>query len=459
MIIISPAQSFVDFNGTPVDCKGFEVDVALPAYANFGIKFQFSVLDELVPTSTIFKAAICNADCETIYNPDYEVIHICNRFTLNLSGTIISDEDFPIYIPTYTPAPYQPLIPSGFYDRAGLMTAISDAYEYALPGFDFIDCCASEVPTISGIDAQIHGEGSVLELRLSTFFASGYVDFPTTSMDGYIGVEECFRYCIMSEADEGGMILGCSNLFKRIFDPCYTTVFNYYNEENSYGFKYIVYAPNQITENQIRLFVNFGKPLYNINENIFRQSNEVQKRLSTNISRTWAGNVSYMSDDQHLKLVILLKSDYLFVQHMNKNIDRRMIQIGEYTPEFTEGQHVNDPYPASFNILDFPNAYTNNNCGFNCGVEVLDSCTIIISPGGNVSKYKIEFTIPTGDMAIGATTYTNSNFIGAADVEVYREGLIQYLSGTNYYSFDTLTGEITVFPEVVAGERFSIWAI
>jgi len=64
-----------------------------------------------------------------------------------------------------------------------------------------------------------------------------------------------------------------------------------------------------------------------------------------------------------------------------------------------------------------------------------------------------------GDMGIGATTYTNSNLIGASDLEVYREGLIQYKIGDNYFSFNSGTGTVTVFPPVSVNERFSIWVV
>lgn len=455
MIITSPTTSFIDFNGTPVNCTGEETELALPVFDNFGTKFQFSALDELVPNSTIFYVAVCNTECVTIYDPSYEAIHICNRYVLNIAGTPLADADFPLTVNAYSPAPYQPLIPAGVYSRSALLAILSDGYDFNIPGFDFITCCPDEIPTISGISVTRATGGGEVDLQMNSFFASAHVNFPTTAMTSYVSIGQCFRYCILNAAKQ---VIGCSNLFKRISNPCYTSVFNYYNEENSYGFKYVVLPDGSITENEIRLYIHFNKPTFEIVENIARQSNNVLKRVSTIVQRQFIGNVGYYSDDQHYKIVIMLKSDYLHVLYDNGNINRRMAQTGEYSPEYPDTNTYMSA-PASFSITDFTRTVVNNNCGFSCGVEILDECTVVVSPGGNQSKYHIEFTIPTGAMAVGATTYTDTNLIGASDVEVYREGLIQYKTGDNYYSFVSATGVVTVYPAVTALERFSIWAV
>lgn len=454
MIVSSPSTSFIDFNGTPLNCKGDEIDLALPAFDNFSAKFQFSILDELVPNNAVFYAAVCNSSCVKVYDPNYAAIHICNRYVLNIAGIPLVNTDFPITVNAYSPAPYQPLIPAGTYDRVSFLSVLSDQYDFTFAGYDFVTCCPEDVPTVSGISVTRASGGGAVSLQMTSYFASAWVDFPATSMNTYIAIGQCFRYCILNAAKQ---VIGCSSLFMRIYDPCYTTVFNYYNEENSYEFKYIVLPDGAVTENQIRLYVNFNKPTFEIEESITRQSNQILKRTSTVVQQVFQGNVGYYSDDQHRKIVVMLKSDYLHVNYANGNINRRMGQTGDYSPEYPD-DNIYVAAPASFSIVDFTRSLTNNNCGFACGVEILDPCEST-SPGGNPSKYHIEFTIPTGAMAVGATTYTNSNLIGANALEVYREGLIQYLTGDNFYSFNKITGTITVFPAVIAQERFSIWVV
>jgi hypothetical protein len=449
-MIGSPINSFVDFNTPNVDCSGDERDVALPIYDNFGVKFQIKISDELIPADTVLYAAACSEECELIYDPNYEVISTCPRYKFVTNAGVLTDADFPILVGNYAPDPGQPQVPEGSYTQQELLDIIGTTYDTNLPGFDFYSCC--EVETITGIVVFLGGAGSAKELRLNVYYGYGYVNFPTTSMNGYVLPNECFRYCILNE---GKAVLNCSNLFYRILDPCYTTVFNYYNEENAYDFKYVTYddsGTDRITENQIRIFVSFQKPEHLIEENVFRRSDKVQQRLSTLIEKEWQGDTGYFSGDQHDKLVAMLKHDYLNVKYDSQNINRRMTQIGAVDKVFPD---INNPvtYPAQFKIRDYLYSYTNNNCGFNCGVELVDDCV-----GGGVTpecpdKWSDEFILVDDQAEI-----QDDNMIGLPQegIEVYREGLFQYTSGANFYSLNSATGTVTLTPVGYAGERVAI---
>lgn len=449
-MIGSPINSFVDFNTPNTDCLGDERDVALPVYDNFGIKFQIKISDASILVGDPIYAAACSEECELVYDPNYEVISTCPRYKFVTNDGPLVESNFPLLVGNYAPAPGQPQVPEGLYNQQEFLDIIAQTYETDLPGLDFYNCC--EIPEITGIVVFLEGAGSAKNLDLNVYFGYGYVNFPTTNLDGYILPNECFRYCILNEEKA---VINCSNLFYRITDPCYTTVFNYYNEENAYDFKYVVYddsGTDRITENQIRLFVTLQKPEHLIEENVFRRSDKVQQRLSTLIEKEWQADTSYFSSDQHDKLVAMLKHDYLNVKYDSQNIDRRMTQIGAIDKVFPD---INNPvtYPAQFKIRDYARSYTNNNCGFNCGVELVEECE-----GGGVTpecpdKFSIEFT-----MSEGQETYQNDNLIGltADQMEIYREGLLQYTTGINYYSTDPLTGTITFVPVGYGGERIAI---
>jgi hypothetical protein len=449
-MIVSPINSFVDFNTPGTDCLGNERDVSLPVYNNFGIKFQIKIEDELLPVDTVFYAAVCDEDCETIYDPGYEVIPICSRFKFWTNDGALDDSMFPLLVGNYSPVYGQPQVPEGLYTKEEFLQIISDTYEVDLPGYDFYSCC--DLIPISGIVVFFNGEGFAKSVSINEYYGYGYVNFPATNIAAYVQPNECFRYCIL---DEAHTVQVCSNLFYRIADPCYTTVFNYYNEENGYDFKYVVYddaGTDRITENQIRLSVSFLQPTHLIEENIFRRSDKVQQRLSTLIEKEWQGETSYLSVTQHDKLVVLLKHDILHVKYDNYNIDRRMTQIGAPEPVFPEVKNF-PTYPVTFKIRDYAYSYTNNNCGFNCGVELVDSC----EDGGGVTpecpdEYSVEFT-----MTEGQETYQDDNLIGLINgIEVYREGLLQYTTGGNNYSFNSITGTVTFVPVGYAGERIAI---
>lgn len=449
-MIASPINSFVDFNSPTLACSGDLTAVSLPAFDHFGIKFQFKVVGELLPTSTVFKAAVCSDECDILHNPDYEVIPICNRYVFGVDGLPLTDEVFPVTVGNYAPAIGQPQIPEGVYTRLALIEVIEQYYEYALPSLDYYSCC--EAPTITGIVIFYNGGGPAHSLNLYEYYGYGYVNFPADPMTGIIVPNQCFKYCILDEADE---VQVCSNLFYRITDDCLTTVFNYYNEENAFDFKYVTYDDNgitRITENQIRLWLTFDRPRHLVEEEVFRRSDKVQQRLSTLIEKEWACNSSYMSILQHDKLIALLKHDILNVYNRERSLNRRMTQLGAPEPAFPEVRDY-PTYPVTFNMRDYVSSYVNNNCGFNCGVELVDTCT-----DGGVTppcpeKFKVEF-----EMANEQATYQNDNLIGKNElgIEVYREGLLQYTIGVNNYSLDSITGIVTFVPVGYFQERIAI---
>lgn len=457
MAIISPYNSFVQFNPDVLDCKGHSTQVSLPIYNNLSIKFQFGV-DELLPTGTVFKAAVCDEDCNLIDNPDYEVVPLCTRFKLMTSIGELTPAEFPLLVGNYAPSGDQPQIPEGLYTMDQFLDAINEFYETDLPGYDFYYCCESEFPTISGIVVFLNGTGQARSVSLQQFYGSGYVNYPTTPISGIVGPGQCFRYAILDDTNE---ILACSNLFYREDTECKTTLFTYWNEENAYGFKYITYDDNgttRMTENSIRLSVNFSQPDFNVEENVYRQPNGFQQRISTIISKEWLARTSWLSPEQHERLLVALKHDYLWVFNSEREIDYRMTQIGDYEVNYPE---VDNPTaPAEFRINDYQQNNVNNNCGFNCGVEFVGNCD---SDGGQVvipcpEKYGIEFTGNDGVMTEGNTVYQNDNFIGK-DAEVFREGLYQYPTGPNNVVFDPLIGEFTFTPAVDINERIAIWEV
>jgi len=452
MPIRSPYNSFVDFNTDPTDCSGSTKQAALPVIDNFGVKFQIKVEDELILSGTTFYAAVCSEECETIYDPEYEVIETCKHYKfIDTNGHALSDDDFPLAVGNYSPAPGQPQLPEGTYTKQEFFDLISQYYEFALPSFDFIDCC--EVPTISGIIVFYNGVGLAKNIGLNVYFGYGYVNFPETDMSGIVGSGECFRYCILNS---GGDALACSNIFYRETKECFTSVITYYNEENGYDFKYVTYDDNgttRITENEIRLPFYLRNPAFQIEENVFRQSNQVRKRTSTQIDKTWQGTVGYLSDLQHERLVVALKHDVVTVGNTFANVNQRMSQEGEYTINRPD-ENINTVLnTGEFTIYDYTQSYSNNNCGFECGVEIIDECE-----GGGVTpscpdKYSDEFTLTEGQ-----TEHQDDNLIGLSNlqIEVFREGLIQYTTGGNTYDLDSATGVITFVPAGYAGERIAI---
>jgi hypothetical protein len=455
MAIRSPYNSFVDFNTEITDCQGNTRQAKLPVIDHYGIKFQIKVEDELKLLSEVLYAGVLSDNCTLEYDPNYEVIQTCNRYKFMGTGSVpITEDMFPILVGNYAPNYGQPQIPAGTYNLSAFLQAVSDAYEVQIDSLDFYDCC--ELPTMNGIVVFYNGTGLAQEISLEQFWGYGYVDFPETEITEFVA-GECFRYGIL---DESKAVVGCSNLFYVSTDTCYTSVLTYHNEENGYGFRYVIYDDDgveKITKNQIRLPFYLRRPQFTVTENIFRRSDGVKQRTSTLIEKDWLGTVGYLSADQHEKLLIALKHDVTVVQNDFSGINARMTQEGEYTPGYPDELNV-ALVPAEFRISDYSHNYVNNNCGFNCGIEFVEDCDG--SGGGGTTpcpdKYSIEFTVGGAEMADGDTVYQNNNLKNKIGVEVYREGLLQHSSGVNKVEYTAATGQITFTPAVYSGERIAI---
>lgn len=444
-------KSFVQFSAETLDCKGRSRQAALPAYEDFSISFQFKVEDELLPPGTVFKAAVCSEDCELLDNPDYEVIPMCSRFVLSgaTAGALVAS-DFPITIGEYTPEPGQPQIPAGSYFLNDFINIINDTYDVLLPGSDYVSCC--EEPVISGIIGTLNGEVTTDSISLTEYYYSGYINYPAENMDGIVLVDECFRYCILNEANT---VLNCSNLFTRISNDCKTTVFRYWSDGNTYGFNYIGYddlGVTRITENKIRLWVNFYQPGTPITENVIRQPDGSYERTSTIIEQQWRAQAAPLSTDQLFQLTAMLKHDNVYVINEEVGFDGLMTNIGEPEPDYQDG--VRTPLTmVYFNMFEHSDTNVNSNCGGECGIALIPDCE-----GGGVvqpcpDKFDVEFQVSTGQTI---TNYQNDGLIGKTDLNIYREGIFQY-KVSNDYIFVSGTGTVTFNPELIEFERVAIW--
>ncbi|MCW3466506.1 hypothetical protein [Chitinophaga nivalis] len=454
MIIESAYNSFIQFSEQGNDCSGNTRQAKLPICDNFSIKFQFKVSDtDLLPSTTQFYMGICSDECDLILDINKPVQPICPRYKfMDESGEVVAAY-FPITIADYTPSGSQPKIPAGTYDTTSFFEILSNYYETSIYNFDFFSCC--EMPEIYGIPVLYNGEVVTKTIGIELFYGYGYVDFPTVSMSGVVSPGECFRYCILDAAKQA---IACSNLFYRETDKCYMTKVTYYNEENGYGFKYVSYFDETIkfTENMLWLPFYLRKPQRISTENIYRKSDGGKGRLSTIIDKEWEGSVAYLSEEQHDRLVVALKSDILTIENAYSGVNSRMIQQGDLTVDYADFNTALSP--ATFKIQDFSHHNLNNNCGFNCGVEVIEECD------GNISepcpeRYHVEFQVPTPKIGVDESIYQDDNLKNVSILEIYREGIIQYSVGENRFSHNSTTGTVIFVPAVGDKERIAIWVV
>lgn len=152
-------------------------------------------------------------------------------------------------------------------------------------------------------------------------------------------------------------IVGCIGCFKKICDPCYTTLINYRNNENAFGFN-----NNNRTYNQIRLPFYLKQPQFPTKRNVFTLSNGMQKKLSARIEKEWIVDTEYMPKEWHEKLIIALEHDRVKITNTNSNLTNQEIMF-DSNYEINWQDFLDYPTaPAKFKVKQIPYNNINSNC-------------------------------------------------------------------------------------------------
>lgn len=331
--IVSPANSFVDFNPpTVINCLE-QPDISLPAYNDFAIRFQFQVQGDL-PAANQLKVIIADAEGNKLLDQNVFVQNLCYRYQLKNPIT-----HYPVIIGNGQP------IPAGFYTYERLVAAINAILGFTMPSASFDYCCLFPSITISTIFGNV---------TFSGYWTRGFVDFPATKMTSLLQVNDCFRYAI---ADANGNILAISNKFRRVADTCFSTLLSYWNDEDDFGFAY----PTSNFNNTVRLPFTFHKPIYPVIEQIYRKSNGGIFRASSRINKEFEGYTDVLTDYYHQRLIVALKHDH--VQFTNSDVGliaQELFVEGDYKPEWPDDNTI-VVAPAKFKI-SVPISNINSNC-------------------------------------------------------------------------------------------------
>ncbi len=220
--------------------------------------------------------------------------------------------------PGYTP------IPEGYYTKESLYAVIEDIL--GMP-FDcaYSSCCAQ--PKIE-FTHTFPDDDTEYVYSLQQFWDIAQIVFPDIEMDGIIEDGECFKYCIL---DENKKVIACSNIFKRTYEDCFTTLVEYWNNENAFGFKY----PSDTATNLIRLpFFAYGAD-YPTAEKIYRETGGNYRRLSTVIEKEYDVEVDKLPEWLHDMIIVALKHDnVLFTTDRIGLVSQPISQQGAYTPDW-----------------------------------------------------------------------------------------------------------------------------
>lgn len=311
--IVSPKNSFVDFNPPTIITCLDEPDISLPQYNDFGIQFQFQVQGDLPSTSQL-RAVICDADGNKILDQGIFAQNLCYQYRLSAQ-----ESQFPITVNAGQP------IPAGSYDYPSFLLALGNLIGTTIPSSQFDYCCLFPAITIAT---------SIGNVTFGAFWDYGYVSYPQINMAGLLRLQDCFRYGI---ADANGNLLAFSNKFRRVADTCFSTLLSYWNDDDAFGFSY----PSNTFFNTCRLPFTFHKPVYPIVEQVYTKSDGSIKRASSRINKEYEGYTDFLTEYYHEKLVVALKHDHVVFTNSDVGLNQQELFVeGDYKPEWPDDNTI-----------------------------------------------------------------------------------------------------------------------
>jgi len=443
-IISSPVHSFVDFNDPVLYC-GDEAPFPLPAPA--GVGFQVYVTDSASDAS-VYYLGICDEDCNLLnrYNSVSGSL-LCSTYQwTNVYGGAASwpaSDKYPILVNTcYGYDNFMGEIPYSYATEADLLEAISDSLGFVVNSFDdFDNCCPLPINLcllIQDIDNAFYGNILNPE-NITVGFSAATVDITP-----YVDNGNCFRYCVTYYTGEGAVeTLACSQLFVRDDQDCYRTTLKYYGDDNQFGFSY-----RNSFYNMVRIPMYLRKPIFPIDERVYRTSSGTYRRQSAIVEKEWEVWTDYLPEWMHQRLVIALKHDHVLVTSPDADLtEEELTQLGEYGIEWQEKEDVYAP--ATYKIRQ-PVDGMNRNCNtqslcctptaisFEYGNEVAGTGDIFFGYGANTTFVQVRYKLNTSEEWITRDAEAVASPLAFDYLpvticqETYWEVQMRSLCGTNY---------------------------
>lgn len=199
---------------------------------------------------------------------------------------------------------------------------------------------------------------------------NGYISSPiawqgiATTYFNSLDDKHSFRICLIKRQGDGGggfenVLLGCSDIcFKKVINPCFTTLFQYISTEDSFCF---LYSLNPIT-NVIRLPIIFRNPQMKKTTKGYQKSNGTFVKLSERNSKIFNVEVDNVDERIHDKIAVMLGHDTVTVT--NEIFDDENIYCEEdYTINWTEDVVAYNIATASTKAyISKDSCLTNSNC-------------------------------------------------------------------------------------------------
>ncbi|MDB5200587.1 MAG: hypothetical protein JWO92_2550 [Chitinophagaceae bacterium] len=181
-----------------------------------------------------------------------------------------------------------------------------------------------------------------------------------------IDCDECFQLAIKATIGDADPLVSISNCLIRKCDECFTSVLEYYNDEDYAEFMYCN-VENAI--NRVRLPLFLRQPQFPEERSVYIKSRGAIKLLKSRLSKEYEVETEHFPEHIHEKIMVLLAHDN--VQVASGAYTGGISKSGEYKPEWTDNLCK---APVSFKATATPYAIRNNNCA-DCEDVDLSVCT------------------------------------------------------------------------------------
>lgn len=215
---------------------------------------------------------------------------------------------------------------------------------------------------------------------------------------GFINLQlpmySCFRLAIRYMDAAGNVAYSVSNAFKMLPNTeKYTTAFEYWCEEDVYGFQYCNGA-----KNKVRLPIYFKNMQLPTDKKVYRRSNGTIKVLKAVTRKSFDGVVAALPEKLHEKVKVMLDHDS--INAITRDWYAGIVNEDAYTIQYPDVPGLNQDGNASFKIFQTPFLLRNTNCA-TCvvcdGVQIEPGHTLPDGQAGEPYSYSIPIT---GNMPI-----------------------------------------------------------
>lgn len=212
-----------------------------------------------------------------------------------------------------------------------------------------------------------------------------------------------------------------SNVFKKRCDDCFTTLLEYYNDEDYADFIYC----NSNFINRVRLPLFLSKPKMSEERAVYRKSNGVIKLTKSILTKEYQVQTDFMPEPMHDALSVALAHD-------NTNVYSKT-----YTGSISKSSEYNEPWDddmcvaqADFKVAVAPLAIRNNNCQECAEIIPPTPCVPVALAAFSFDHATIDIAYSKTLTVTGDAPFTYSNVVAPGWMTVSVSGASITFSGT-----------------------------